>query len=161
MSIQKLVDGYLCLINVRSSSDQGPTWPWRCWSKQFGWISFISELEMALISVQDFEMSTQKLLSWYLMSQNLRVVLKNKLYNKCCKSIPFLGITLGMWYLSSELEKFVLIKVKYIPWDVYPNKSGWISDTEWEGKVLSMVQKYHEISTKKCWLDIFVSNFGG
>ena len=24
-----------------------------------------------------------------------------------------------------------------------------------------MVQKYHEISTKECWLDIFVSNFWG
>ena len=62
---------------------------------KFGWISFISELEMDVSSVQDLEMPIQKVLSGYLMSQNLRVVLKNKLYNKCCKSIPFLGITMG------------------------------------------------------------------
>ena len=43
---------------------------------KFGWISFISELEMAVSSVQDLEMPIQKVLSGYLMSQNLRVVLK-------------------------------------------------------------------------------------
>ena len=63
---------------------------------KFGWISFISELEMNINSGQDLEMPIQKVLSGYLMSQNLRVVLKNKLYNKCCKSIPFLGLLLGM-----------------------------------------------------------------